>query len=429
MTTTRTTRLLQLLAAVIYLLLLASGVRANDTALVQGAIDLVCMPGQSRTLDLRGQTYHVDEIIVAAGKHDGLKMMNGHIFGNPDSPAKRWYGAIALCKGIVWRGITYPNSSLNVTFEHVYFDGPWSNWTDDVWINRRRAIDQSANIAAINCMNGSRVDGLTVRGCWFRNWMVAVNSQYSIRVKIHDSHFDRVATQAIGSIAPPDNSVAVLHDIYRCRFDSCGSAFDFSGPEGQAHVTPPVVPRAVVRFSTILNCPGRNKVAGAWDFWFQRSTVKLDRPIPSQYSALNFPQCVSATIEDSILEGYVAGGINCNGWHPSARPTITVRRSVLRGPQQIAINSTGWTHLDSVTFDGQLYPWGDSAPPASQIDTVIANPVTVDTMARQYVGLRGIVRRMNRQHGTTHNPDTWFGYVAPVVRSKINELEAQAIEQ
>lgn len=399
----------------------------DQTAELQQLCDRACQPGGSRTVDLGGRVWWIRDAIRLGPQHNRIEIENGELLSPPDlRPAPR-YGLVELCRGITWRGVTYGDGPLSVTFERVTFAGLLSNLTDDTETNRERCKLQGYFCSGINAMNGSRVNGITCRNCNFRNLFAGVNAQSSLQVKVHYCEFDRIATICLASSVPPDNNIPMRHDLYMSTARDCGSLFDFSGPEATAGTLPPVQAMATVRRCTAINTTGRAKFhAAGWDGLIQRTSFGFTRTIPNRFAAISVPWARNVIVEDCPISGYFAGGIESSNDRWTFRPTITVRRGTIDGGQ-LAINSSAVTRLEDVTIRNCLLPWGGSTVPSSQAGTIIDSPASLDDTARRFAMGREIVRAWNGLHGSSNNPENWW-YLVPTVRARVQEIETATAE-
>ena len=380
----------------------------DDTATLQAMCD------RGGVVDLGGRMWVVHRIILHH-RHNGLRLRNGIIYSpsDRDRPDKR-FALIEMCKGVTWRGTTYPDSPCNFIFENIEFVGPLVRYCDD-FLTNHAAAREHAYCSAILAIDGSKIDSVTIRNCKARSMFGGFTLGYTVNAKVYDCEFDRIAAQCVSALTWDETSQRAI-DVYRCRAESCGSLFDFSGYA--PGVAAPKVPLAKVRQCTATNTLGRTKVHAQWDALIDRCTFRLTRPIPQRYYGLSFPQARTVNISNTLIEGYPAGGIQCTDW--VEQPFIDIRTTTIRGGQ-MGINSTGFTHLDGVTFDGVLYPYG--TPPASQSGVVIMNPATVDQVANKFRGLQAMVVDWNRLHGTTYDPDR-FWWISNEVRNRMQQMEA-----
>lgn len=380
---------------------------ADDTATLQAMCD------RGGTVDLGGRMWVVHRITLSS-RHNNLRLRNGTIYSPSDVGGPRRFGIIELCKGVTWQHIWYPDSPCNFTFENIEFVGSFTSYTDDVLTNHVAARDH-AYVSAILAIDGSKIDSVTIRNCKARSMYGGFSLGYTVNAKVYDCEFDRIAGQAVSALTGDENYQRVI-DLYRCRAESCGSFFDFSGYS--RGVAAPKVPLAKVRQCTATNTLGRTKVHAQWDALIDRCTFRLTRPIPQRYYALSFPQAHTVNVSNTLIEGYPAGGIQCTDW--TEQPFLDIRTTTIRGGQ-MGINSTATYHLANVRFENVLYNYG--APPASQYDTVTVNPASVDSVANKFRGLQAIVRDWNTLHGTTYDPDR-FWWISNEVRNRMQQMEA-----
>ena len=382
----------------------------DDTAALQALCD------RGGVVDLGGRMWVVHRIILSS-RHNNLRLRNGIIYSpsDRDRPDKR-FALIEMCKGVTWCGTTYPDSPCNFIFENIEFVGPLVRYCDD-FLTNHAAAREHAYCSAILAIDGSKIDSVTIRNCKARNMFGGFTLGYTVNAKIYDCEFDRIAGQAVSALTWDENDQRVI-DVYRCRADSCGSLFDFSGYS--PGVAAPKVPLAKVRQCTATNTLGRTKIHAQFDALIDRCTFRLTRPIPQRYSGLNFPQARTVNISNTLIENYPMGGISCNDW--IEQPFIDVRDTVIRGGQ-MGINSSGFVTLERVTFDQVLHPYG--IPPASQSDTVISNPASVDKIARNFTSLGKMVLDWNALNQTTYSPSTNYWWISNEVRQRMNQLEAE----
>lgn len=394
-------RLLVTIAVMAWFAVSACTLSADDTARLQA------MLAGSSVVDLNGQVLSIRAVQLGPG---AWTIRNGTIICLPDTQTDRRYGVFELCKGITWRGVAYPDAPLHATFEDITFAGCLTDYTDDIEVNRARCHSQGMFASAINAMNGSRPESITVRRCKFRRLAAGVQPMGTLQFKCYNCEFDQVATACIVSSVPAGNSVAMLHDVYQCRGNECGTAFDFGG---DALVN--VVPVARFRNSTWTNLLGRTKFAGEWNGLVYRSKFIQQRFIPNRYAGLSIPEADQVLIDGCEISGFLAGSIESSGWR--SRPTVTIRGTRLSGGQ-IAINSSAWTHVQLTTIDDSVIPWGDSTTPASVVDTVITNPRSNEKQANLFLGGQSVIEVWNRAHGTQYDKQKRW-YILPSVQVMI----------
>lgn len=396
---------------------LAAGKNIDETSQLQRLVD------SQQVVDLGGRVWILRDAIRLGSHHNGRVIRNGTLLTLPDLSDSPRYGIVEILRGTKWRGATWPDLPVDITFEDVTFLGGQTDWTDDAALNQDRSRSQGYFCAGIIALNGSRIDRIHCLRCKFRGLFQGVAAQETTRLLVSDCDFEHIAGAAVVSAHSVDNRLQQVHTVEQSRFDDCGQGFNFSSADEREFQDGYATPQARVDSCTFTNILGRTKVHARWDFTGTHMTFRQTRLIPNQFAAINFPSARNVLIEDSVIEGYLVGGIGVPAVEAenAARPEIRLVRTRIRGGQ-MAINASCRYSLESCEISDCLLPWG-STRPVSAANTPIINPATMESIARQFCACRAIVKNWNQLHRTRHNLDRYWYYV-PSVKEKILEFES-----